>query len=162
MVSSLLENEFDDGYTYIRNYPIPKFKGGGDIDGILITPKGIFILEVKFFSGSFEIDNGYFYKKDRKGLILSYSNHPIRQANKQREYITELLNKNGHHVHIRSLVVLAHGCITEIRGSTGIYVLKIGKLIDFIKKELVSLTIELESKTIDPIICLLAKNAVNP
>jgi len=145
MVSSILKNDFGDDCIYLRNYPISnEFKNSGDIDGVLITPKGLFVLEVKFYSGSFEIVNGHF-QKIFKDQSRSYPfDKPIWQSNKQHTYITELMNRNNCHPYIRALVVLAHGRILHIKGQTGVYILEKDKLIDFIRQDMARLPNELD------------------
>jgi hypothetical protein len=159
-ISSIFSEEFNNTFVYIRNCSIPKaFKGGGDIDGILVTPNGLYILEIKFYSANYEIHNGYFYKKTKSGLSKNGINHPIWQANKQREYITDLLHNAGQHVHVRSLIVLAHGRITRIEGQTGVYVLEANKLVDFIKKDMMSLPLQIDDSLRDNLVRILIKGA---
>jgi len=136
MVASMLGSNFDDSYTYIRNYEIPD--KGGDIDGILISPKGVLIIEVKFYSGSFEINDGKFYKFHKKEHPDLCWYNPIKQAEKQRGYLQNLLHRNSINVHVRAVVVLTHGHILAIHGPTGIYILKKEKLVDFIDNGVVS------------------------
>jgi hypothetical protein len=159
-ICRILEKEFDDAYIYFRNYPIPRdFKKGGDIDGVLITPTGLYVLEIKSYDGSFEIKDGYFYKRTKKGLREHSFNYPIWQANKQHEYVTELLNKNANSVCVRQLIVLAHGRILNIRGSTGVYILEKNKLVDFIKKDTATLLRELDDVSLNSIINIFKTNS---
>jgi len=80
-VTSVLKNHLDDSYTYIRNYKIPNF--GGDIDGILITPRKIILVEVKTYTGKYKVVDGKFYKIYRNGSTYMLPRSPIEQVIKQ-------------------------------------------------------------------------------
>ncbi|MDD2325475.1 MAG: nuclease-related domain-containing protein [Alphaproteobacteria bacterium] len=62
-----LSVKLDDGYVYISKYPM---NSGGDIDGILISKKGIIVLEIKNWRGKFavyhrKIFKNFFHKLQR-------------------------------------------------------------------------------------------------
>jgi hypothetical protein len=130
-VANILMKDLDDSYSYIRNLEIPN--KGGDIDGILVGPTGVWILEVKNYSGVFEIINGEFIKVYKEKRVTLWKN-PIRQVLKQKSFLSTIFETKGIKSHIRPLVVMAHGRIS-IQGSTHVYVLEKEKLVNFIKDQ---------------------------
>lgn len=134
LIEKLLKDNFDDSYTYIRNYVVSDSKIG-DIDGLLIGPNEIVIIEVKYYYGSFEILNGEFYKIRKRSQYHLWHN-PIRQVERQKEALIDFLKVNGLNINVRAFVVLASGGISDIKGPTGIYVLNKNNFVDFIKKEM--------------------------
>lgn len=138
-VSNLLKDHFiDDNFVYIRNKQIPlSFAHAGDIDGIFVTPFGLFPLEVKFYKGCFDIDHGIFYKYKHVGAKRYYfGNKPIFQAEKAKEYINNLFQNSNMKPHVQSLVVMANGRIKNIEGQTGVYVVRAENLVSYLEKEI--------------------------
>lgn len=157
LIAEILKTNFDDSYTYIRNYEIPNCKIG-DIDGILISSNEIIILEVKYYTGDFEILKGEFYKFSKRGKLYRTCHNPIRQAQQQKESLVSYLDTKGFNVPMRALVVLASGNIKSIQGVTYVYVLNENNLVSFIKKEIQSLEDETPPVSVDSVIDCLVNN----
>lgn len=134
-IATLLQQHFDDSYTYIRNYVIPQTRIG-DIDGLLINSKEVIIIEIKYYSGEFEIINGVFFKC-KKNRLYRLWNNPINQVEKQKNHLVALLKQRGLDMHVKTFVALAHGRVKNIKGHTGVYVLTKDNLVDIIQKEIV-------------------------
>lgn len=58
-LEAILGARLDGTYTMFRNYMPPKFAGrGGDIDALLVGPKGVAVFEVKAWSGDLRYTGG--------------------------------------------------------------------------------------------------------
>lgn len=130
-VQTLLESNFDDSYTLITNFT-PQDVKIGDIDGILVGPKGLYILEVKKWGGKFRISCADIFKH-------LYGNHYIlcknifKQIDSQVSALTKyLISKNFKNIPT-PLFVLVEGKVEAIIGHSGIYVCEYNKLPSFLK-----------------------------
>lgn len=128
-VRALLEHNLNNEYTYLPNYVIPK-SFVGDIDGLLIGPKGVIIIEVKNWVGSFFVQSGNIYRKYRHNTPLS---NPFVQVLRQAEALESFLTANQQSVSVRKLIVLVNGKLS-IEGKTGVYITQLGQLLDYISK----------------------------
>jgi hypothetical protein len=119
-VVRIFGEKLDDSYTYICNYSNPNFRGG-DIDGVLIGPKGVFVIEVKNWRGSFRVSGPDIYKHiagDEYRLFKS----PIDQVNYATEFIKQIFERGSISAPVRSFVILEGGYVKEFRGSTGVFI----------------------------------------
>ncbi len=133
-IANVLSESLDDRYTYIRNY---KMSFWGDIDGILVGPSGVTILEVKYYSPkSFEILNGVFYRVD-KNKFKRIGRKPFWQIDQQKRYLVRVFNEqNINQPYIRTLIVLAHGHLIKIFGKTHTYVVEKDKLLEQLGRDI--------------------------
>jgi hypothetical protein len=120
-VLQILEESLDDNFTYITNYVIPNTRIG-DIDGLLIRPKGIIILEIKNYAGIFRISGGDMYRKIKGDVFKLYKKNPFKQIKKQKEYLDKFLHEKGIDVKITPIVVLVYGKIEKITGPTQVFI----------------------------------------
>lgn len=89
-VLEYLKQKFDDSWFYINNLKIPDLKTG-DIDGLLMGPKGIFLLEIKKWNGSFRISGSDFYRHLYKDRYQLYSQRPVEQTTNNAQMLLEYL-----------------------------------------------------------------------
>ena len=120
-VLQMLEESLDDNFIYITNYVIPNTRIG-DIDGLLIGPKGIIILEIKNYAGIFRISGGDMYRKIKGDIFKLYKKNPFKQIKKQKEYLEKFLHEKGIDVKITPIVVLIYGKIEKITGPTQVFI----------------------------------------
>jgi hypothetical protein len=120
-VLQILEESLDDNFIYITNYVIPNTRIG-DIDGLLIGPKGIVILEIKNYAGIFRISGGDMYRKIKDDVFKLYKKNPFKQIKKQKEYLDKFLHEKGIDVKITPIVVLVYGKIEKITGPTQVFI----------------------------------------
>jgi hypothetical protein len=120
-VLQILEESLDDNFTYITNYVIPNTRIG-DIDGLLIGPKGIIILEIKNYAGIFRISGRDIYRKLRGNVFKLYKKNPFKQIKKQKEYLDKFLHEKGINMKITPIVVLVYGKIETITGPTQVFI----------------------------------------
>ncbi len=87
-VIKFLKRHLSDKYVYIKNYELSNYIKNyelsnietGDIDGILIGPKGIILLEIKNYHGLFRVSGQELYRKEKgKMRYKLYYKNPIRQ-----------------------------------------------------------------------------------
>ncbi len=123
IVAKSLEDSkfFGNDYWYIRNYT-NKAACYGDIDGILLGPRGMFLLEVKNWQGSFRVSGTDMYRHISKYLYKLYKS-PINQLADNQERVLRYLESRGvNSINLRSFVVLVGGRPESFHGSTGVYV----------------------------------------
>lgn len=132
-VLEMLKNNLPDDYSCMPNFIIPKTLIG-DIDELIIGPKGIIILEVKNYKGYFRICGGEFFLKLKGALyFLYFYKNPIKQVIQQRNWLSNYLEKKGlNNITIHPIVVLVSGNIEAIIGQTGVWVTKDEDLVNYI------------------------------
>jgi hypothetical protein len=130
-VLQILEESLDDNFTYITNYVIPNTRIG-DIDGLLIGPKGIVILEIKNYAGIFRISGEDMYRKLKGDVYRLYKKNPFEQIMKQKEYLDKFLYEKGIDVKITPIVVLVYGKINAITGPTKVLITEANQLPNYI------------------------------
>lgn len=132
-IQQILEQHLSDEYLYIKNYTVPN-TFIGDIDGILIGPKGIILIEVKNWLGEFLIRWKSFLNT-QTGSRRS----PYKQIENQEKVLSYYLRSKGIQEKPQKLLVLVGGSVKSIQGKTGTYTLELQNLtkhLDTIKKEL--------------------------
>jgi len=126
-----LKKTLDDNYVYVTNYQIPNTKIG-DIDGLLICPKGVLVLEVKNYVGVFRISGDDMLRRLRGDIYKLYRRSPFQQVIRQTKYLDKFFKDNGVNVRVLPIVVLVTGKISAISGATGVFVAEINKLTNHI------------------------------
>jgi len=132
-IFNMLCKTLDDNYVYIPNYNIPNAMIG-DIDGLLIGPKGIIILEIKNWAGDFRISGTDAYKRLRGNIYKLYKKSPFKQTARQQKYLTKFLKEKGISTKITPIIVLVCGKINSISGKTEIFITEKNNLINYIFK----------------------------
>jgi len=123
-----LNQRFDDSWYYIDNFSIPGIKMG-NIDGILIGKKGIFVLEIKRWRGDFNVSNNIFYRLLENNKSYKYRIQPIDQLTETSKLFVEYLeNKKEMHVDVLPIVVIVKGVIKTFIGLQAISVVELNKL----------------------------------
>jgi hypothetical protein len=129
-VAVMLKENLDDSYTYIENYMIPNARIG-DIDGLLIGPKGVIILEVKNYQGVFRISGPDLYRRNRGDNYTLYKRSPFAQTIRQKNYLSKHFKNNGLiDMPIKMIVVFPEAKISSISGETGVFITENDKLIN--------------------------------
>ncbi|MEO1767676.1 nuclease-related domain-containing protein [Thiobacter aerophilum] len=110
----LLRGNLDDSWTIIVGYRAYE----GEIDRILVGPKGVFAFEVKNLGGVIHCNGDRWWrdKTDRRGKVIERDvpivdnggRSPSRQINDAADALERLLRKNGHDVKIVRAVVLTN------------------------------------------------------
>jgi len=113
-LDNLLRSRFDDEWTIIAGYRAYE----GEIDRILVGPKGVFAFEVKNLGGIIHCDGDRWWrdKTDRYGNVLERNiriadnggRSPSRQINDATDALERLLRKNGHDVAVVRVIVFTH------------------------------------------------------
>jgi len=85
---------YPDDYILVFNYEIPEPRIG-DIDALLISPKGIFILESKNYNGTFRLSGSDLYKKTRFRTYKLLIKDVVGQIKRQKEALERYLKNNG-------------------------------------------------------------------
>jgi len=118
-VLTYLKNHFDDDWFYINNFHIPNLQNPiGDIDGILIGPKGIFVLEIKNWAGYFTVSPEGLLYYSKNGQKWPCSKNPTKQVENNAEILTEYL-ENKKEITIAPIPILI-----MVRGKLGLFINK--------------------------------------
>jgi len=129
-----LRDTMDSSYAYIPNYTIPNTKIG-DVDGLLIGPKGIVILEIKNWSGVFRISGSDVYRRIKRDIFKLYCKSPFKQIVQQEKYLEKFLNEKGIDVRTVPVIVFTErGKIYAFSGQTGVYITEQNKLANHLFK----------------------------
>lgn len=132
IITEVLKRSLDHRFIYIKNYSLPNVERG-DIDGLILGPKGIIVLEVKNYFGEFRISGSDLYRKTRKWLTYKlYPKSPIRQVLKQAYFLRQILKDKNIDVKIIPIVVFVNGRIESIQDLDECFVVEYSDLTDFI------------------------------
>lgn len=113
-LDDFLRGRLDDRWTIIAGYRAHR----GEIDRILVGPKGVFAFEIKNLGGVIHCDGDRWWrdKTDRRGNVIERDvpivdnggRSPSRQINDAADALERLLRKNGHDVAVVRLIVFTH------------------------------------------------------
>ena len=113
-VMQFLDRQLDDEWTLICGYKNAR----GEIDQILVGPKGLFAIEVKYVNGHIHISGDQWTadKYDKYGNLLETgkviadrgNRSPGRQINESTDRMLEFLGKSMSSLGCHRLVVLSH------------------------------------------------------
>lgn len=103
-VAELLRQRLNDRWTLFRNVLLPD--GKGDIDAVLMGPTGIFVLEVKAYSG-YTRNIGQYWQRKAFGVWRTTRHNPTRQVRSNALRLHGYLKKRGVDVYVEPRVVWA-------------------------------------------------------
>ena len=105
-VVELLRRVLDDRWTLFRNLKVPGL-GGGDLDGVLVGPTGVWLLEIKSFSGRYR-NRGehWFYWKHNGWRKMRKS--PSQQARRNAGRLAAFLKERGVRLWVHPVIVWAN------------------------------------------------------
>lgn len=119
-VREMLKQTLDDNYLYISNLSIPNTRIG-DIDALLVGPKGLFILEIKTWHGRFKVLGPNICLDRGRGNLRMYKN-VFKQVLRQADFLERYLKEKNLNIRPRPIIVFVLGKITEISGSPGVWI----------------------------------------
>jgi hypothetical protein len=121
-IEEVLKN-YPDDYILVLNYEIPEPRIG-DIDALLISPKGIFILESKNYNGTFRLSGSDLYKKARFRTYKLLIKNVVGQIKRQKEALERYLKNNGIEIPIYPFLVFTsnHSFVEQPSPQTEIFV----------------------------------------
>ena len=104
IVEAMRQNLNGD-WTLFRNVVLPG--KGGDLDAVLVGPPGVWVLEIKNYSGHWQNVGEQWQYRDKKGW-QPYKKSPSQQANKNAAALRNFLQANGVQQWIYPAVVWAN------------------------------------------------------
>jgi hypothetical protein len=124
--------ELDDSYYLLSNVKLPR--GRGDIDHILLSPDGVFVIETKNYSGRVMCDRDDWYRQPRKARektqVGSISEQARRNALDLRNFLWE---KSRFRVHVSPICVFTNPSVElELKGPA-VPVLRLKELTRFVQ-----------------------------
>lgn len=133
-VIDFLKRSLDHNYIYVKNYSLPNIERG-DIDDLIIGPKGIILIEIKNYSGKlFRVSGLDLYRKKRCLIYQLYLKSSIKQILKQAYLLKQFLKDNNFYIKIISIVAMVDSKIEKISGLKNCYVMNYHNLDNFISK----------------------------
>ena len=84
-----------------------------DVDAVLVSPWGVFAIEVKNYSGHFEYSGSDFFEERKSGLVKADNDsNPIIQAKRNaaalKEFLAPEFNRNKDHAFVEPIIVWAN------------------------------------------------------
>ena len=150
-IEESLKGVFDDSFILIGDLRLPGIRG--NIDYVLVCPKGVFIIEVKNYSGYIVCEGDKWYKVGNTGLWYEISSIS-KQVKFYAAYLGNFLRKRGIKVWVNPLIVFTDSSIRlELRNPT-VKILKLEELAEYITKKEDVLTLNEVNKTVDNIIMI--------
>jgi len=103
-LARLLRGKLDGRWALYRNLVLPD--GQGDLDAVLLGPRGVYLLEVKAYQGAHRVRGGEWYRR-RWGKWVEMDANPTRQAMRNALRLAEFLRARGLEVWVEPRVVWA-------------------------------------------------------
>jgi hypothetical protein len=121
VLAAFLADHLDASWTLYRNVVLPD--GRGDIDAVLVGPRGIYALEVKAYSGSYR-NEGKTWRRRQGGRWVEMKNSPTRQALGNAVRLHHFLKERDVVMHVEPRVVwVGPGRVRFRRPAAAIWVL---------------------------------------
>jgi hypothetical protein len=105
-VVELLRQVLDDRWTLYRNLKVPGM-GRGDLDGVLVGPTGVWLLEIKNFSGRYRNRGEQWFYWKHNGWRRMKDN-PSRQARRNAGRLAAFLKERGVRLWVYPVIVWAN------------------------------------------------------
>lgn len=128
-VLKVLNESLSDDYYYIKNFLIPNTMIG-DIDGLIVCPKGIILLEIKNYKGRFRFSGQDLFKKIKDNIYRLFGKSPVRQVHMQKDCLQKFLNDKNFSANIIPFVVMVDGKVENYSGTQGIFISTINNLVN--------------------------------
>ena len=112
-VVDIMRETLDGSCHAFRNLVLPNNKG--DIDIVLVSPQGVFVFEVKAYSGKYEVcgdDWFYFEGKKRKKLHDNPTLQVRKNAARLAEFLDADFNRNNERKWVCPIVVMANADVS--------------------------------------------------
>ena len=121
-LTDFLREHLNGDWTLHRNLVLPD--GKGDMDGVLLGPGGLFVLEVKAWTGAYRVTGTRWYKRTPSGRWCSVSSSPSRQALANAKRLEAWLTAQGISLAVQPRVVWAGaGSVQFIKPTVPVWLL---------------------------------------
>jgi hypothetical protein len=109
-VAKLLTDKLNDDYYILNDFYL--HNGGGDIDNIILGPNGVFVLEIKNWSGSIYCRGDEWQRVGKRNFSGSPSRQVKRNAAKIKQIIDHSQNLRSLGIRVQGIVVLTNNHAT--------------------------------------------------
>ncbi len=154
-VAQSLGTVLDDRYTLIRNLVLPGEKT--DIDGVLVGPFGVLVLEVKNFNSRdiYECEGDrWFYRKPGQRDRAPMEKSPTKQAQSNRDRLRRYLVKHDlRGIPVNALVVISNPKAEVRFKKPHVFILRLPQLSDYCRS--LESRVVLSAETVEQIVALL-------
>lgn len=106
----ILAARLDDRYTLLSGYtPPPPWHVGGDIDGVLVGPHGVTVIEVKAWRGFYRYSEAdWLFRRGRRYPWEPARKNPTAQAQANTQRLLHILEDHGlQHTRVFSVIAVA-------------------------------------------------------
>jgi hypothetical protein len=116
-VACWLKSSLDDHWSVFRNVLLPD--QAGDLDMVLVGPGGVYVLEVKAYTGALRVENGRWYRQTHNGYWARQPWGPGAQARSNAQRLSAYLKQCGitHGNWVEPIVVLIPGSNVDLVSS---------------------------------------------
>ena len=104
-LADLLATRLGDEWTLFRNLRLPDYPS--DIDAILLGQQAIFVLEIKYWAGTFQNDGSRWMRRGADNAWVEHSSSPTEQVLAHSEALVAFLGAHGLSVIIQNRIVWA-------------------------------------------------------
>ncbi len=105
-VAEIMRQVLDDQWTLFRNLKVP-WMGKGDLDGVLIGPTGVWLLEIKSWSGRY-LNRGEHWFYWKRNNWHKMKDDPSRQVRRNAGRLAAFLRERGVRVWVNPVIVWAN------------------------------------------------------
>ncbi len=129
-VAKLLTSKLNDDYYLLNDLYLRD--GGGDIDHIVLGPKGVFVLETKNWSGNISCTGDEWQRVGKRNFSGSPSRQVKRNASKIKQIIDSNPNLRTLGIWVEGIVVFTNNYATLHVSNPTVPILKISQLSSYI------------------------------
>lgn len=132
-----LQRYLGDEYTLYRNLRLPGRRG--DLDGVLLGPPGLVLLENKAYGGEFVLFGDRWYRATGPGGrdLRAWHGSPTAQADRNRRHLAAWLARRDAALAatpLHAVVVLSSGRVRERHGAPSAPVVPLDELPDYLRR----------------------------
>ncbi len=132
IVIERLKKSLNNSYLAYRNVVLGDPKK--EIDILLVGPKGVIILEVKNWNGTFWFACKRLFRKLKKEDYFKRYKSVVDRIVEQKYVVSQMLEQNNLVVPVKALIVLVQGHIENICEPTDIYITNPENIVNLIER----------------------------
>jgi len=129
-VANLLSSKLSDDYYLLNDLYLRG--GGGDIDHVVLGPKGVFVLETKNWSGSISCNGDSWQRVGKRNFQGSPSQQVKRNVAKIKQIIDNSPNLRSLGIWVEGIVVFTNNHATLHVNNPAVPILKLSQLPNYI------------------------------
>ena len=129
-VTQLLGSKLSDDYVLINGLYLRN--GGGDIDHVVLSPSGVFVIETKNWAGNISCNGDYWERAGRRSFNVSPSQQVKRNVARLRRVIESSPALRALNISVEGIVVFSNNRANLRLSSPTVSILRLTQLVDYI------------------------------